>query len=122
MGIREMQRDDQLAILGSDVGSLMFILREASRSVVHSGQQSLGLRTFSCNVASHAELDQLEARLRALGAFRDRQQIGDAAKFEILRGYDPDRLPMTFVTYGSLDAMSADDYLHAMSEMYGVDI
>ena len=57
-----------------------------------------------------------------VGAFRDRQQIGDAAMFEILRGYDPDRLPMTFVTYDARHAMSADDYLHAMSEMYDVDI
>jgi catechol 2,3-dioxygenase-like lactoylglutathione lyase family enzyme len=122
MSIREMQRDGQLAILGSDMGSLMLILREASRGTVHSGQQSLGLRTFSCNVTSHAELDRVEERLLARGAFRDRQQIGDAAMFEILRGYDPDRLPMTFVTYDARHAMSADDYLHAMSEMYDVDI
>ncbi len=123
MSIRELRRDGQLAMLGSDVtGSLMFILREAPRAAVHSGQQSLGLRAFSCNVTSHVELERVEERLKALGAFRDREQIGDAAKFEILRGYDPDRLPMAFVTFEMLDAMSTDDYLRAMSEAYDVDI
>jgi catechol 2,3-dioxygenase-like lactoylglutathione lyase family enzyme len=123
MSIQELRRDGALAILGSDLtDSLVFILREASRSAVHAGQQSLGLRTFSCNVASHAELDRVEQRLRSLDAFRDRRKIGDAAKFEILRGYDPDRLPMAFVTYELLTAMSADDYLRAMSEMYDVDV
>ena len=123
MGIQELRRDGALAILGSDLtGSFMFILREASRSAVHAGQQSLGVRTFSCNVTSHAELDRVEQRLRALDAFRDRRKIGDAAKFEILRGYDPDRLPMAFVTVELLSAMSEDDYLQAMSEMYDVDV
>ncbi len=64
----------------------------------------------------------MEQRLRALDAFRDRRKIGDAAKFEILRGYDPDRLPMAFVTVELLSAMSEDDYLQAMSEMYDVDV
>ena len=89
MSIREMQRDGQLAILGSDMGSLMLILREASRGTVHSGQQSLGLRTFSCNVTSHAELDRVEERLLARGAFRDRQQIGDARRSRYSVGTTP---------------------------------
>jgi hypothetical protein len=123
MNIQELQRGDQLTLLGSAVtGSLMVILREASRSAVHPGQQTLGLRTLSCNVPSTAELDRVEGRLRALDGFRDRKNIGTSPDFEILRGYDPDRLPMAFVTFDSGNAISADDYLEAMTEMYGVDI
>jgi catechol 2,3-dioxygenase-like lactoylglutathione lyase family enzyme len=123
MKTQELRRADQIAILGSDVtGSLMFILRQASRSAVHSGQQSLGLRSLSCNVGPPAELDRVEERLRALNAFRDRLGIGDGAKFEVVRGYDPDRLPMTFVAFEVGSAMSPDDYLGAMAQMYDVDI
>ncbi len=123
MSIQELQRGDQLALLGSAVtGSLMVILRQAPRTSVHTGQQSLGVRTFSCSVPTRAELDRVEERLRALDAFRDRQKIGDSPDFEILRAYDPDRLPLTFVTFDPGNPISTDEYLRAMSEMYGVDI
>ena len=71
---------------------------------------------------SWVDLDRVEERLRALGAFRDREKIGESPDFEILRAYDPDRLPLTFVTFDPSNPISTDEYLRAMSEMYGVDI
>jgi catechol-2,3-dioxygenase len=124
LNCQQVHRDVDVAVLGSDVaGSLMFILRQASRAAVHPGQQTVGLRTFSCDVGSPAELDRVEARLRDLGTFRDRQMTGGNVKFDVLRGYDPDRLPMTFVTFPKGIHISTEDYLPSITRtMYGVDL
>ena len=124
LSIRELQRDDQVAVLGRTVSGspLILLIQTEGLAVRRGGQVSLGLRSFSCNVGSSVELDRVEERLRALDAFRDRQVIGHAGSFEMLRGYDPDRLPLTFVAYETGAEISADDYLRVASLMYSVDV
>jgi hypothetical protein len=73
MDIREMFRRHQIAVLGSDVTRPFTIfLREAEANPVRASQHSIGLRTLWCDAGSSCELDRVEARLRALGVFRDR--------------------------------------------------
>ena len=121
MNIEELERDNRMAVLGTKVtGSLMVILREASRSAVRRGQQSLSLRAFSSDVGSTAELDLVEERLRVLGAFQARQLVGDA--MGIVHGRDPDRLPLTFVAFEGGETVSPVYYHSALLKMYDIDI
>jgi hypothetical protein len=49
--------------------------------------------------------------------------LGDRVEFDVLRGYDPDRLPMTFVAFPEGAMISTADYLPTITRtMYGVDI
>jgi hypothetical protein len=50
------------------------------------------------NVGSLGELDRIEAVLRGGDRFTSRRQIADGAS-ELLRGRDPDNLPLVFVCY-----------------------
>lgn len=43
-------------------------------------------------------------------------------RFDVVRGHDPDRLPLTFVAGDTGWEMSLDDYHHAMATMYSVDL
>src|ERR1700676_785271 len=102
MDVREVYRQYQIAVLGTDVaGPFTIFLREAEGNPVHAGQHSIGLRALWCDVGSSSELDRVEARLRALGAFRDRRSIDKAAQFEVVYGKDPDRLALTFTANGT---------------------
>jgi hypothetical protein len=87
-----------------------------------SGQQALGVRALGWTVGSFAELDRVEARLRALDSFRDRRAVAADCKIEQLRGHDPDRLPLTFVAYESGTTMTVEIYHRALATMYAVDL
>jgi catechol-2,3-dioxygenase len=121
--MQEVQRGDQLAVLASSVpGSMLLYLRLAYRNAVHQGQQALGVRTLSCDVGSFEELDRVEQRLRALGAFTDRQIIGGAERLEAVRGLDPDRLPLAFVAQQAGRTMTSADYEEAWIRLYSMDV
>lgn len=121
--MQEVHREDQLAVLASSVpGSMLLYLRLAYRTAVHQGQQALGVRALSCDVGSFAELDRVEQRLRALGAFIDRQIIDGAERFEAVRGLDPDRLPLAFVAQQPGRTMTSADYEGVWTRLFSMDV
>jgi catechol 2,3-dioxygenase-like lactoylglutathione lyase family enzyme len=123
LNVREEMREDQLAVLvGDQVGSLTVYLRQANRNASRPGQQALGVRSLACDVGSLDELARIEARLQELDALTDRLHLHDDEKFDVVRGHDPDRLPLTFVANESGGPMSPEDYHRAMLMMYVVDI
>jgi hypothetical protein len=121
--MQEVKRGDQLAVLASSVpGSMLLYLRRAYRSAVHQGQQALGVRALSCDVGSFAELDRVEQRLRAIGAFRDRLIIDGTERFEAVRGLDPDRLPLAFVAQQPGRTVTSTDYEEVWTRLYSMDV
>jgi catechol 2,3-dioxygenase-like lactoylglutathione lyase family enzyme len=123
MSVQEVHRGDQLVVLASSVpGSMLLYLRQAYRNAVHQGQQALGVRALSCDVGSFAELDRVEERLRALGAFVNRQIIDGAERFEAVRGLDPDRLPLAFVAQQPGRTMTSADYEEVWTQLYSMDV
>jgi catechol 2,3-dioxygenase-like lactoylglutathione lyase family enzyme len=123
MNIREVLREDQIAVLGGiAIGPFTLLLREAHRGALRAGQQALGVRSLVCDVGSGAELDRVDARLRALDAFRNRQFFDEAGRFEFVSGYDPDRLPLMFTANESGKTPSVEDYHHGLADMYTVDV
>jgi catechol 2,3-dioxygenase-like lactoylglutathione lyase family enzyme len=123
MNIREVFREDQIAILGGiAVGPFTLLLREAHRGSLRTGQQALGIRSLVCDVGSGAELDRVEERLRALDALRNRQFFDEAERFEFVSGYDPDRLPLMFTANEPGKAPALEDYHHGLAGMYAVDV
>jgi catechol 2,3-dioxygenase-like lactoylglutathione lyase family enzyme len=120
MNVREVSRDGQIAVLSGDlIPGFALYLREAHRNAVHSGQ-ALGVRAFSCDVGSFAELNRIEDSLRARDAFRGRQFLDDDEQFEMVQGQDPDRLSLVFVAHGADLALT--DYRHAMARLYSIDL
>ena len=83
------------------------------------GQQSLGLRSITFNVGSIAELDRIESALRSQDHFTDRRRIDDGAS-ELLRGRDPDNLPLVFVSYAT-DTVGPEYYRSIVNLIYSMD-
>jgi len=118
----EIVREDAVAVLGdASPASIALILRE-TRGVYHTrhGQQSLGLRSIIFNVGMLAELDRIESALRARDLFTARQQIVDGAS-ELVRGRDPDNLPLVFVYYNDAATLGPDYYRQVTNLMYALD-
>jgi catechol 2,3-dioxygenase-like lactoylglutathione lyase family enzyme len=117
----EIAREDAVAMLGHvSPASILLILRESRGSHhVRHGQQSLGLRSVTFNVGSLGELDRIEAVLRGRDRFTSRQQIADGAS-ELLRGRDPDNLPLVFVCY-SRNSLGPDYFRTIAQMVYSVD-
>ena len=123
MNIREVFREDQIAILGGiAVGPFTLLLREAHRGSLRAGQEALGIRLLVCEVGSSAELNRIEGRLRALDAFRSRQFFDEDQRFEFVSGHDPDRLPLMFTANEPGKTPSLEDYHHGLVRMYAVDL
>ena len=114
-------RDDAIAILGdSSPASVVLVLRETrGRHQTRHGPQSLGLRSVTFNVGSHGELDRIESFLRSRDLFTDRRKIADGAS-DLLRGRDPDNLPLVFVSYTG-DTIGPDYYESAIGLYYSLD-
>jgi hypothetical protein len=114
-------RDDAIAILGdASPESIVLTLRETrGRHQARHGPQSLGLRSMTFNVGSLGELDRIEAFLRSRDLFTDRRRIADGAS-DLLRGRDPDNLPLVFVCYMQ-DTIGPDYYESAMGLYYSLD-
>jgi catechol 2,3-dioxygenase-like lactoylglutathione lyase family enzyme len=122
MNLQEAHREDQLVVLTRSLpGSMLLYLRRAYRAAVHQGQQALGVRALSCDVGSFAELDRVEQRLRALGAFVSREIIEGPERFEAVRGLDPDRLPLALVAQQPGRSLTAADNEKVWTRLYGVD-
>jgi catechol 2,3-dioxygenase-like lactoylglutathione lyase family enzyme len=123
MNVHEVLREDQIAVLtGGETGTLTLFLRQTRRTASHPGQQALGVRALAFAVGSPAELDRVEERLRALDTFRDRQRLLEHEGVEVVRGRDPDRLPLTFVGNETGGSMSVDDYRQVLTWMYAMDL
>ncbi len=118
----EIAREDAAAILGGVwPASIVLMLREM-RSIhrTRHGQQSLGLRSITFHVGSLGELDRIESVLRERDLFTARQQIADGAS-ELVRGRDPDNLPLVFVCYAD-DGPLGPDYFQALAGLvYSLD-
>jgi hypothetical protein len=117
----EIAREDAVAILGDvSPASIVLMLREM-RSIHHTrhGQQSLGLRSITFHIGSLAELDRIESVLRERDLFTARQQI--AGVTELVRGRDPDNLPLVFVCYHD-DKPLGPGYYRALADLvYSLD-
>jgi hypothetical protein len=114
-------RDDAIAVVGdASAGSVVLVLRE-TRSGHHTrhGPQSLGLRSMTFNVGSLGELDRIESFLRDRELFTDRRKIAEGAS-DLLRGRDPDNLPLVFVCYAN-DTIGPEYYESAISLFYSLD-
>lgn len=114
-------REDAIAVLGdASPGSLVLVLRETrGLHQVRHGQQSLGLRSMTFNVGSPAELNRIESFLRSRDLFTDRRRIADGAS-DLMRGRDPDNLPLVFVSY-TKDVIGSEYYESVISMFYSMD-
>jgi hypothetical protein len=122
MGTVEAHLEDRLAIIGSTNETCTLYLREAYRNAPHVGPEVLGLRTLSMNVGSFAELDRVEQCLRAHDSFRDRQVFDDVVRMEAVRGYDPDRLALSFIAHEAGRELSPSDLVRVATVLYGIDV
>jgi hypothetical protein len=114
-------RDDAIAVLGdASPSSIVLILRETrGLHQARHGPQSLGLRSVTFNVGSVGELDRIESFLRSRDLFTDRRHIADGAS-DLLRGRDPDNLPLVFVSY-TQDTIGSEYYESAIDLYYSLD-
>ncbi len=118
----EIAREDAVAVIGdASPPSIVLILREArSMHRVRHGPQSLGIRSITFNVHSLGELDRIESVLRGRDLFTHRQSVADGAA-ELLRGRDPDNLPLVFVCYIKVEGLGADYYRTVANLVYSLD-
>jgi hypothetical protein len=118
----EIVRADAVAVVGDpSPASVMLILRE-TRSIRQTrvGPQALGLRSMTFNVGSLGELDRVESVLRSRDLFTSRRSIADGTS-ELLRGRDPDNLPLVFVCYAEDKELGPDYYRTVSDLVYSLD-
>ncbi|MGO9854634.1 MAG: VOC family protein [Acidimicrobiales bacterium] len=121
----EIVREDAVAVLGDgDVSprSTILILRE-TRGIHNArhGQQSLGLRSMTFNVGSLAELDRIESVLRSREVFTSRREVAEGAS-ELIRGRDPDNMPLAFVRYPEGESIGTDYWRAVANLVYALDV
>lgn len=121
LGLSEVGREGQAAVLDGDGRPFALLLREVSGQGVVHGQQALGLRAVVFDVGSRSELDNVAKRLEAAGARATRSRLHETEPFEILTARDPDGLPLTFVTYEG-GPLQADHFRHVALHTYGLDL
>jgi catechol 2,3-dioxygenase-like lactoylglutathione lyase family enzyme len=120
-GLQAIVRGPDHALLGLlTTGPPALALREADRRGVRAGQQSLGIRGCSFYVGTDAQLERVEARLRSRSAFEDRQRCGKDDRVQLVRGHDPDRLPLGFLSYEP--PLTTDDYREMLRRIYSWDL
>jgi hypothetical protein len=121
--LHEIFREPDAAILGVHVGeSATLYLRRTYRDGLHTGQETLGVRSIGFYSGSTTELDRVEERLKALDALRDRRQIGEGGRLELVRGHDPDRLPLGFVSHDPNHPPTGAEYRSVSALIYGWDL
>ncbi len=118
----EIVREDAVAVLGDVSPASIILILRATRGIhqTRHGQQSLGLRSITFNVGSLGELDRIEAILRGYDLFTSRRQIADGAS-ELLRGRDPDNLPLVFVCYAEGETIGPGYYQTVLDVFYSLD-
>jgi catechol 2,3-dioxygenase-like lactoylglutathione lyase family enzyme len=120
-GLQEFVREPDHALLGLETtGSVALAMRQVDRRGLRAGQQTLGLRGCAFYVGTDAELDRVEARLKSQSAFQDRQKCGEDDRVQLVRGHDPDRLPLGFLSYEP--PLTADDYREMLRRVYWWDL
>jgi hypothetical protein len=119
----EVIRKDGVAILGHVAPRSIFLILRERRSLhgIRHGQQSLGLRSIAFNVRSVGELDRIESVLRDRGCFTSRRTMADGAP-EMVRGRDPDNLPLVFVSYDENRILSTEYYLAIVDLVHSLDV
>jgi catechol-2,3-dioxygenase len=118
----EIARQDAVVVLGErSASAIVLILRELRGHQTRHGQQSLGLRSISFRVGSIAELDRIEAILRARSLYTSRHQIDNGAS-ELVRGRDPDNLPLVFVCYDDSKMFGPHYYSEIANLFYSLDV
>jgi hypothetical protein len=117
----EISRDEEVSVLGDASPASVILMLRATRGIhqTRHGQQSLGLRSVTFNVGSLTELDRIESVLRSHNLFTSRRAVADAS--ELLRGRDPDNLPLVFVCYAEGKEIGADYYRTIANLMYSLD-
>jgi hypothetical protein len=112
---------DGVAVLGDVSPTAAVLLLRETRSLhqMRHGQQSLGLRSITFNVGSLAELDRIESTLKGQDGFTERRHIDDDAS-ELIRGRDPDNLPLVFVSYAT-DTVGPEYYRTIVNLIYSMD-
>ena len=121
-GFTEIFREEEVAIVGDDasLGSFVLMLRESPSSHhVRHGQESLGLRSISFNIGSLDEMDRIESVLRSRDLFTSRMQMLGGTS-DLLRGRDPDNLPLVFVWYSRTE-LGADYYRFVAEVAHSLD-
>ncbi len=118
----ELARDGAVAVLGeASPSSIVLILRETG-TIHHTrhGPQSLGIRSITFNVWSLGELDRIESVLRARNLFTSRHQIANGV-CELVRGRDPDNMPVVFIFYPEDKPLGPDYYRAVTTLVYSLD-
>jgi hypothetical protein len=102
----------------------MLFLRQLYRpgDAVRPGPEALGVHSVTFRVESAAELDEVEQRLRARDAFRERYSLHDTKTFEVVRGWDPDRIPLNVMVKHTGEKVSVDQLRSALAKMYTQDV
>ena len=118
----EIVREDAVAVLGDVSPSSTILILRDSRSIhqIRHGQQSLGLRSITFNVGSVGELDRIESVLRGRKLFTARHLVADGTS-ELIRGRDPDNLPLAFICYAEDKPVGADYYRSVVNLVYALD-
>jgi hypothetical protein len=118
----EVIRKDGVAILSHVVPGCIFLILRDTQSVhgVRHGQQSLGLRSIAFNVRSVGELDRIQSVLMDHGCFTSRRTMADGPP-EMVRGRDPDNLPLVFVSDENR-ALSTKYYLAVADLVHSLDV
>jgi hypothetical protein len=121
-------RNDDIAVVGDlTPPPTVLILRESpKRHSVRHGQQSLGLRSITFNVGSRAEMDRVERVLQERMLPASRYDFA-GRDLEVLRGRDPDNLPLIFVYPGAETRTNSafkdpDYYLAIVHLAYSLDV
>jgi catechol 2,3-dioxygenase-like lactoylglutathione lyase family enzyme len=118
----EIVREGAVAMLGdASPASIVLMLREARSIQARRGQQSLGLRSITFNVGSLSELDRIESVLRGHDLFTDRRPLANGAS-ELLRGRDPDNMPLVFVSYAEDETLGPDYYRTVANLAHSLDV
>ena len=122
-GLQEIFREPDSAVLSVEAGqSATLYLRRVYRDGLHTGQETLGVRAISFFSRSSTELDRVEERLKDLGALRDRRQVGEGGRIGLVRGHDPDRLPLAFVSHDPSRPATGAEFGKISSLIYGWDL
>lgn len=122
LGLRVAGKESEVVVLQGEDRTFVVMLRQVSGEGVRHGQQEVGLRAITIDVASQTELDAVATRLEAAGALVSRSLLHQSEPFEVVTGRDPDGLSLTFITYESAHPLDAEHLRHVALRMYGVDL
>lgn len=121
LGLREIVREGEVAVLEGEGRTFAVLLREVTGQGARHGQQEFGVRAVSFDVGSHSELDAVAARLEEARALVSRSPSEGAGPYRLVAGRDPDRLPLVFIAYAAGAQLDAAGLRHVALHMYGVD-